>query len=107
MNGADTPATFVFGEKIWAGNIESLEELLEPLFADPASARVVFDLDRVRLCDSSGLRLLLNFQRRAAASGKSLVLYRPDHILKDLLIATKLYHVFNVVDDLDQTAPSR
>jgi anti-anti-sigma factor len=90
-----------FGDRIFAGNADALRANLEPYFNAGPPRTIVFDLERVRLCDSCGLRLFLNLQRLAAATGKKMILYRPDHIFMDLLENTRLVHVFTVTDTLD------
>lgn len=99
---ADKAPTYTFGERINAGNADALRVKLEPFFESSEPRRVILDVGRVRICDSYGLRLLINLKRKADAEDKELVLYRPDHIFADILQKTKLAHVFTIVDRLDE-----
>jgi anti-anti-sigma factor len=101
MPSENDVAYYPFGERIFAGNADELSAGVEPYFKAGPPHTVVFDLERVKLCDSCGLRLFLNLQRLADAGNKKMILYRPDHIFKDLLETTRLVHVFTVTDTLD------
>jgi len=92
----ETTFTYRFGDKITIENTDRLIAEISGRFDDPAVTRIVFDLENVRECSSYGLRLFLMFQRRAEASGKSLVLYRPAAVLLDLFSTTRLDHVFTI-----------
>jgi anti-anti-sigma factor len=92
---------FSFADKITVENADGLKQRLEMILADKQAVTVIFDLARVRLCDSCGLRLLIHCQRDTAAKGKKLMLYRPDVLFTELLENTKLSHVFTIVDKLD------
>jgi anti-anti-sigma factor len=91
---------FTFGEKIYIGNVDHLQPMIVSRLQDPLYGRVILDLRNVRMCDSQGIRMLLNLQRKAAEAGKGLVLYRPDAILREVLEYTKIAHVFTITDDL-------
>jgi|WetSurMetagenome_2_1015567.scaffolds.fasta_scaffold00022_4 anti-anti-sigma factor len=90
-----------FGEKIFLGNADGLGVIVDRLFQNPEAREIVFDLEKVTLCDSYGLKFLITYQRRANASGKTLLLYRPDASLREMLDSTKLTHFFTVADTLD------
>jgi anti-anti-sigma factor len=97
--------TYKFGEKIFLGNADALSVIVDKIFENKDAATVVFDMENVKLCDSYGLKFLINYQRRANTTGKKLVLYRPDQFLKGMLASTKLLHFFSVSDTLEGDAP--
>lgn len=88
------------GSSISANNADAMLAEVEPVLAQETCRTLVLDCRRVRTCDSCGLRFLLSLQRKANALGKSLVLYRPDDILRQLLADTNLTGVFAVASDL-------
>ncbi len=90
-----------FGEKIFLGNADGLGVVVDKLFESPDARIIVFDMENVKLCDSYGLKFLINYQRKANSLGKTLLLWRPDAFLRDMLSNTKLAHFFTVVDALD------
>lgn len=94
-------AVYKFGDKIFIGNADNLFDRVTLLFDDNTVTTVVFDLENVRLCDSYGLKMFLNCQRKAEKAGKKLLLYRPDPILRDTIFSTRLEQVFNIVDTLE------
>ena len=95
----DVTATHKFGEKIDITNCDRLSEYCGQYFSDPAIKTVIFDLENVRLCDSYGLKFLINFQRKAVEKQKLLILRRPDAILKEMFNTTKLMRIFTVSDE--------
>ena len=105
MPGQDV-AYYAFGDRIFTGNADGLTTIVESFFEAGPPATIVFDLERVRLCDSYGLRFFLNLQRRASANKKTMILYRPDSIFRNLLEDTRLIHVFTVTDKLDPAIES-
>jgi len=64
------------------------EELNRHLVADPP--KIVLDLFEVAYCDSSGLGLLLEAQRRAHAAGGWLRVARPHLQMRRVLALTRL-----------------
>jgi anti-anti-sigma factor len=95
---------YKFGEKIFLGNADGLGVIIDKLFASPDAQTIVFDLENVKLCDSYGLKFLINYQRKANTTGRTLLLYRPDAFLREMLSSTKLTQFFSVVDTLDDKA---
>jgi anti-anti-sigma factor len=93
-------ATYKFGEKIFLGNADGLRSQIDRCFADTAVTAVVFDMENVTLCDSYGLKFLINYHRKALAAGRKLYLFRPDAILREMLDNTKLSQVFSVTDSM-------
>lgn len=100
---ADSSKTFLykFGEKIYIGNTDNLSAVISSQIEAKDPETIIFDLENVRLCDSYGLRLFINYHRKVKASGKKLLFYRPDSILKDIFTSVKLSQVFTIVDKLD------
>jgi anti-anti-sigma factor len=96
--------TYRFGEKIFLGNADGLGLIVDKLFENEEAQPIVFDLENVKLCDSYGLKFLINYQRRANTMGRKLLLYRPDVVLREMLDNTKLSHFFTIVDSLDGAA---
>jgi anti-anti-sigma factor len=100
-----TTLTYKFGEKIFLGNADALSVIVDKIFENKDAETIVFDMENVKLCDSYGLKFLINYQRRANTTGKKLVLYRPDQFLKEMLASTKLLHFFTVSDTVEGGAP--
>ena len=98
---------FVFGDRLLVDNVENIRPRLEVLLHSDAVAVLVLDLSQVRLCDSSGLRLLLSVQREADALSKKMILYRPERTVQELFEATRLNQVFTVIGVLDQSLQDR
>jgi anti-anti-sigma factor len=93
--------TYRFGEKIFLGNADGMSLVVDKLFENEAARTIAFDLENVKLCDSYGLKFLINYQRKANTIGRKLLLYRPDAFLKEMFDNTKLSHFFTIVDTLD------
>ncbi len=93
--------TYRFGEKIFLGNADGMSLVVDKLFENEAAGTIAFDLENVKLCDSYGLKFLINYQRKANTLGRKLLLYRPDAFLKEMFDNTKLSHFFTIVDTLD------
>ena len=103
MNTPSPSSTYThrFGEKITIENADRLIAEISEHFDAPDITKVIFDLENVHECSSYGLRLFLIFQRRAEEHNKTLILYRPGEVLKDLFNTTRLDHVFTITDTLD------
>jgi anti-anti-sigma factor len=100
MTKKDDFTLYKFGEKILIGNADNLWENIGPLFNDPQNTVIVFNLENVRICDSYGIRLLLNCQRRAESCGKKMVLLKPDHLIREMFVNVRLDTVFTIVEDI-------
>lgn len=100
MDSEESVAVYKFGEKIFHGNADAVTAVCGKYFIDPKIRTIVFDLENVRLCDSYGLRFLINSQRKASALDKKLLLYRPDLNLRSTLSITRLEHIFTIVEKL-------
>jgi anti-anti-sigma factor len=93
-------ATYKFAEKIFLGNADGLRNQIDRFFQDAAVTAVVFDMENVKLCDSYGLKFLITYHRKAISAGKTLYLFRPDIILREMLDNTKLSQVFTITDSM-------
>jgi len=100
MDSDERVAVYKFGEKIFHGNADAITAACGKYFIDEKVRMIVFDLENVRLCDSYGLRFLINSQRKASALDKTLLLYRPDQNFRSTLSITRLEHIFTVVEKL-------
>jgi anti-anti-sigma factor len=98
MDAGDTTAVHKFGEKIFIGNADALTIACDGHFTEEKVRTIVFDLENVMICDLYGLRFLINAKRKAVASNKRLLLYRPDLKLSSMLSLAKLRHIFTLVD---------
>ncbi|MBD3319987.1 MAG: STAS domain-containing protein [Chitinivibrionales bacterium] len=92
---------YKFGEKIYIGNTDNLAAVLSSYIESKDPSTVIFDLENVRLCDSYGLRLFINYHRKLSDAGKRLVFYRPDPIIREIFESVKLTRVFTIVDSPD------
>lgn len=101
MEAGESKVVYKFGGRIFLGNADSLAAACDGYFSNEKVHTVVFDLENVKLCDSYGLRFLINAQRKAIASNKELILCRPDVKLSSMLTTANLNHFFTCVD----TAP--
>jgi anti-anti-sigma factor len=88
--------TYKFGEKIFLGNADALSIIIDKIFENEDTKKIIFDMQNVKLCDSYGLKLLIKYQRKANGTGKQLILYRPDPFLKEMLENIKLLQFFNI-----------
>jgi anti-anti-sigma regulatory factor len=100
MDAGESTALYKFGEKIFITNADALTKACDGHFIDEKVRTIVFDLVNVQICDLYGLRFLINAQRKAAASDKRLLLYRPDVKLSSMLAQAKLRHIFTLVDTM-------
>ncbi len=98
LKSDESQAVHKFGAKIFICNAEALAVECEGYFKDEKIKTIVFDVENVHLCDSYGLRFLIQSERKAAAAGKRLLLYRPDSVLKEILSTMNLLQFFTIVD---------
>lgn len=93
-------ALFRLGERVFIGNADGLRAKMEPIFMDENVKKIILDLECVEECDSYGLKLFIDFQRRADSAEKELIFYRPNTSLKELFNITKLDEVFIITEAL-------
>ncbi len=90
------------GERVTIANADRARALFEEAFGK-AENTLVLDMQDVRECDSSGLKLLIDLNRKAEAENKQLLLYRPRPVLRDLLAMTRLDAILTIIDVLDDS----
>lgn len=90
------------------GNIlfDTHQPLMDALLvlAEAERPHIVVDLADVPLCDSTGLRVLLQAQGRAAANGGWLRLGGVQPLVADILAITNLTRVLPMYDTIEQAA---
>lgn len=82
-------------------DLSSTDQLRAELLPALEHGTVVLDLAGVGFCDSSGLRVLLEADRRAKAHGTALRLAGPTAPVERLLQLTKAGDVLGVFPDVD------
>ena len=98
---------FTLSDRLLVDTVDAIRQRLDALLRPDEVQVLVLDMVQVRLCDSSGLRLLLSVQRDADRLAKRVVLYRPERVMRDLLDTTRLSQVFAIVNNLDSELQSR
>ncbi|MBD3343471.1 MAG: STAS domain-containing protein [Chitinivibrionales bacterium] len=93
---------YKFGEKVYIGNTDNLSAVISSNIESKDPSTIIFDLENVRLCDSYGLRMFITFHRKITSEGKTLIFYRPDPLLREILDTVKLSKIFTIVDTLDE-----
>jgi anti-sigma B factor antagonist len=88
----------VSGRLTLGGGAASLREMLHGLTAT-RQRNILLNLDEVTHMDSSGIGLLVSSFASIARNGGTLKLVNLSPKIKDLLLITKLYTVFEVHDD--------
>lgn len=76
--------------------------LLDAVAVDPP--RVVLDLSGVRICDSSGLNLMAEAHRTAAARGGSVCVAAAQPMVRRVLEVTNLTRLLGLYDTVDAAA---
>lgn len=102
MDQADTIITL--GERLDVSTVDSRWKQIESLLEQNTTGRIIADASHVRICDSSGLRLLIHLQRKAAIARRRLVVYKPDESLMTILANTRLTHIFTIMSTLEPDA---
>ena len=87
---------FVFDTHLNFTAVDHLRVRLSALIDTCAENEIVFDMQHVTVCDSSGLRLLLTLHRKVNNLDKKMVLYKPKSPFIELLRIANLDHVFNI-----------
>ncbi len=83
-------------------NVDFLRSELETIFASEHLCRIIFDLENLRICDTYGVKLFLDFQRSAEISQKELLLYRPGTIFMEVIKNSGLIQAFTIVTKLQE-----
>ncbi|MDZ4685946.1 MAG: STAS domain-containing protein [Planctomycetaceae bacterium] len=91
----DLPLTAELRDDVW----QLLEECLEH-----GQPRIVVDLKRVPLIDSTGLELLLDMRDACQERGGSLTLAEPNPLCQDILSVTGVGEEFEIWSDVVEAA---
>ncbi|MDX1962344.1 MAG: STAS domain-containing protein [Pirellulales bacterium] len=86
-------------------HLPGLEKLISQLVAK-GQPKLVLQLQGIALIDSAGLELLVDTQRRCAQRGGCLQLAMPNHLCRDILVATGLVNQFVLFDTLNAAVGS-
>jgi anti-anti-sigma factor len=86
--------TYRFARRIVISNADSLRAEIEAQLSGKQYQDFIFDMQNVTECDSYGLKMLIDFHRKAEAEKKQLMIYRPSESLRELFRITKLDEVF-------------
>lgn len=90
--------TVEFQGQLTVVSMVSLNPLLNK-YINPSNAKnLAVDLSGVDALDSSGLRLLINLDKKTKASGKQFYLLRPSSPVLSVLTETNLNSVFTILD---------
>lgn len=80
---------------------ERLTQEIESAAAE-GSRRLAIDLDAIEYMSSRGLRGLTLAQRQSGESGITIVLVRPNEIMREILAISRYDKVFQVFDSIEQ-----
>lgn len=94
--------TYRFGEKVVLNNVDFLRSELESVFASEHVRRIIFDLENLRICDTYGVQLFLDFQRSAEKLHKELLFYRPGTPFMEIIKNAGLLQTFSIITELDE-----
>jgi anti-anti-sigma factor len=75
---------------------EEVRTLRTAVVAEKDSRIVVLDLSEVESLDAGGLTTLLSLHQWARSRGVQLKLVNPSHFVREILVRTRLDHVFDV-----------
>ncbi len=84
-------------------NVDFLRSELETIFASEHLRRIIFNLENLRICDTYGVKLFLDFQRSAEISQKELLLYRPGTLFMEVIKNAGLIQAFTIVTELEES----
>lgn len=98
-NENEAVKTYRFGERLHFGNADRIRNEIDYYFTQSQMNKLVLDLEAVRECDSSGLKLLLDAKRKGEARKIAVVLLSPRPVIMDLLKLTRLDTIFTIVQD--------
>jgi anti-anti-sigma factor len=87
--------------KICFDTLEALTAALDGSLAAP-TPRIVVDLGRVTMCDSSCLQVLVNTYRRVTGAGGWLRLVDPQPLVLRVLQITQLNQLLPIYDSVDR-----
>jgi len=87
-------------------NCDKLEELLQE-FIQKNKIQIVLDLKLVPFLDSKALELLLAVHEQLHELAGGLKIIGLNELCRDILLSTRLIHVFHLYDDLHQAIVDR
>ena len=70
--------------------VDDAEAQVRPALADGGPGPIIIDLSELEFCDSSGIRLLLQFEIAAADCGREVFLRQPAPVLRRVIEALGL-----------------
>jgi anti-anti-sigma factor len=85
-----------FAERLFTTCVEQL--------ASSEHSAVLFDFGRVQFTDASGIRCMLQAQRRFRVAGKNMALVGVPPAIERILMLVGLRHAFTIYDDVDEAA---
>ncbi len=88
----------VSGRMTQAGGSAVLREVVRELIGK-GEMRILLNLADVTYIDSSGIGDIVNAWKSTRERGGKLILLRPTKMIRDLLEMSKLYALFDVMDD--------
>lgn len=91
--------TYRFGERLHFGNADRIRNELDLYLSEESTRKLILDLEAVRECDSSGLKLLLDAKRKGEARNIGIVLLNPRQVIRELLRLTRLDTVFDIIEN--------
>jgi anti-sigma B factor antagonist len=83
-------------ENLVANNIKTLKQVIDP-FIKP-NARIVLDMGRLRIVDSSGIGAILSYLKRVKSLNGALKLCTIDHQIMDFFKVMRLDHQFTIYE---------
>ncbi len=89
------PQAYALAGEVDANTAPHHLERLRATIAASASPTVVVELDRTRMVDTTGLGMLIDAHKAAAAAGKRLVLRGANHRLVRLMEIAGTYELFD------------
>ncbi len=81
--------------------VSELSEKIEELMANPAITKIVLDMEKTRMLDSSGLGVLV-FSQKKAGKKKELVMYKANGTGLEIIMNARLDTIFRLVKDFDE-----
>lgn len=79
--------------------LQMIEEVEE--WTENGSVKVVIDLEKLEYMNSSGLNILITLLTKARKSGGEAIIANESDIIKNLLVITKLNHVFTIAENME------
>jgi anti-sigma B factor antagonist len=87
-------------EELDAGNVEQFKRELAPVLE--ANAKVVFDLERLRFLDSSGLGAFLSCLRKLNAKSGDLKLCGMSNQIRSVFQLVRMHRIFDIFNTREE-----